>query len=209
MAFTGEWPPVTGGEVALPLLAGVGFGLFLAIIGRIDQETGFVWPLVAARAASMAFMGGLLLLGISGAGVDDGRQGTDDGRRTTDHRLSTIDHRPPTTDDRKSEQLLPDGDPPAGRNPEGSIVRGPSSVVRGRSHFPWLLAAIAGLGDTAGNAFFVYSSQMGRLDVAAVLGALYPAATVLLARAILGERLSSRQNVGVGLALAAVVLIAL
>lgn len=145
-------------EVALPLLAGVGFGIFLAIIGRIDEETGFVWPLVSARVASMSFMVCLLLVGITGRG------------RAMD---------------------------------EQAVV-----AVDSRS-FPWMLAAIAGVGDTMGNALFVYSSQVGRLDVAAVLGALYPAATVLLARVILAERLTRNQNLGVGLALVAVVLIAL
>lgn len=75
--------------------------------------------------------------------------------------------------------------------------------------FPWGLATVAGLGDTAGNVFFMLASQTGRLDVAAVLGSLYPAVTTLLAWLLLGERLSPRQNVGVGMAMMAVMLIAL
>lgn len=139
------------GEIALPLLAGVGFGIFLAMMGRLPDSVGFAWPLVAGRVASMGLMGSMLLLS----------------RRTTG---------------------------------QGSGEE---------SAFPWGLAALAGLGDTAGNAFFILSSQLGRLDVAAVLSALYPAATVLLARLLLGERLTRRQGFGVVLALGAVVLIAL
>jgi drug/metabolite transporter (DMT)-like permease len=141
--------PVQRGDIALPLLAGVGFGVFLTIIGRIEPSNGFVWPLVAVRATSMAMMVVMILIG------------------------------------RRAE-------------PESESGK-----------FPWGLATVAGLGDTAGNVLFMLASQMGRLDVAAVLGSLYPGVTTLLARVVLGERLSARQNMGVGLALMAVMLIAL
>lgn len=141
--------PVRREDIVLPLLAGVGFGLFLTIIGRIPAEEGFVWPLVAVRATSMTMMAVMSFIG----------------------------------------------------------RRAAAGQATGR--FPWGLVTVAGLGDTGGNVFFMLATQMGRLDVAAVLGSLYPAVTTLLARLLLGERLSARQNVGVGLALAAVMLIAL
>ena len=70
-------------------------------------------------------------------------------------------------------------------------------------------ALTAALLDTSGNLLFVASTRAGRLDVAAVLGSLYPASTILLAAVALGERPSRRQAIGMATAVAAVVLIAI
>lgn len=70
----------------------------------------------------------------------------------------------------------------------------------------WAMAAA--LLDTGGNLLFVASTRLGRLDVASVLASLYPAGTILLAAVYLHERPARQQVVGMGLALAAVVLVA-
>jgi uncharacterized membrane protein len=64
-----------------------------------------------------------------------------------------------------------------------------------------------GVLDAGANALFLLATQRGLLTLVAVLGALYPATTLLLARAVLGERLAGIQRVGVGLAAVAVVLV--
>ena len=70
----------------------------------------------------------------------------------------------------------------------------------------WVLGTA--LFDTSGNLLFVAATRAGRLDVAAVLASLYPASTILLGAVVLGERLSRRQKVGMGVAVGAVILIA-
>jgi len=71
------------------------------------------------------------------------------------------------------------------------------------------LVVLLGTSDLAGNGLYALATQLGRLDVAAILGSLYPAATVLLAWTILRERITRWQWVGMALALAAIILIAL
>jgi drug/metabolite transporter (DMT)-like permease len=68
--------------------------------------------------------------------------------------------------------------------------------------------ALVGIGDTGANLLFAYAAPTGNLAVVGVLGSLYPVATVVLARWLLGERLSGGQNAGVALALTGVGLLA-
>jgi drug/metabolite transporter (DMT)-like permease len=68
-------------------------------------------------------------------------------------------------------------------------------------------SAWAALLDTSGNLAFVAATRAGRLDVAAVLGSLYPALTILLAAFALHERPTRRQGLGMAVAVGAVVLI--
>jgi uncharacterized membrane protein len=68
--------------------------------------------------------------------------------------------------------------------------------------------ALVGIADTGANLLFAYAATTGNLAVVGVLGSLYPVATVILARWLLGERLSGGQSAGVVLALTGVGLLA-
>lgn len=68
-------------------------------------------------------------------------------------------------------------------------------------------AAAGGVVDMIANLLYLLASRQGPLTLVVTLTSLYPASTVLLARVVLGERVSSRQWLGVACALIAIVAI--
>jgi drug/metabolite transporter (DMT)-like permease len=86
-----------------------------------------------------------------------------------------------------------------------AVVSGATLLVRGTVA---RLAVVAGVGDVVANASFLVATRRGSLAVVAVLSSMYPGVTVLLARTIDHEPLRRVQVAGLGLALAAVALIA-
>jgi drug/metabolite transporter (DMT)-like permease len=82
------------------------------------------------------------------------------------------------------------------------VLRPPSAR---RADLP-VLASI-GILDTGGNVFFAAASAKGLVSVVSILASLYPVVTVLLARAVLNERVHRSQELGIVLALAGIVLI--
>lgn len=73
----------------------------------------------------------------------------------------------------------------------------------------YAMSATAGVLDSLANLLFLLASRSGDLAVVAVITALYPAGTVLLARGVLAERIHRGQLVGLGTAAVAVSLLAL
>ncbi|WP_214103910.1 EamA family transporter [Acrocarpospora catenulata] len=71
------------------------------------------------------------------------------------------------------------------------------------------LCAAAGMLDSLANLAFLLAARTGDLSVVAVITALYPAGTVLLARIVLTERIHHTQLTGLGIAAVAVSLLAL
>lgn len=70
-----------------------------------------------------------------------------------------------------------------------------------------VLALVGGALDMTANGLYLVSTRHGALSITATLASLYPASTVVLARIVLGERLSVWQDVGIVCAVAAIVLI--
>lgn len=85
------------------------------------------------------------------------------------------------------------------------------AVATGRSvrmSAPATATAVAGgVLDMLANAVYMFAARVGPLSIIVTLASLYPAATVILARVILHERLSFVQGVGIASALGAVAII--
>jgi drug/metabolite transporter (DMT)-like permease len=98
-----------------------------------------------------------------------------------------------------------------GRAVSSAIVLGAAFALQGRlgDTRPSVPAsAAAGVLDSLANFAFLLAVRDGELAIVAVITALYPASTVLLARALLGERMGTTQLAGLGLAAVAVSLLA-
>jgi len=92
-------------------------------------------------------------------------------------------------------------------------VAGESSVSTRRegrvgTRGPLVLMAVSGVFDTLANVLFLVATRLGDLGISAVVVSLYPVVVVLLARAVLGERLTRTQLLSAALALTASALLA-
>ena len=80
------------------------------------------------------------------------------------------------------------------------------SMAIPRDMAPALIAI--GVCDVTANSLFVVATNHGLLSLVAVAGSMYSAVTVLLARAVLRERLARSRQLGIVIAVAGVALIA-
>jgi uncharacterized membrane protein len=69
--------------------------------------------------------------------------------------------------------------------------------------------AVVGVLDVAANVMFAIALTVGMAGMVSVLGSLYPLATVVLARAVLNERVTGSQRTGVMAALTGIALVSL
>lgn len=99
-----------------------------------------------------------------------------------------------------------------GRAVASAITLGAAGLLHrrlGPERPAYAMSAAAGGLDSMANLLFLIAARSGDLAVVAVVVALYPAGTVLLARKVLGERLHRGQLIGLGLAAVSVGLLAL
>jgi drug/metabolite transporter (DMT)-like permease len=99
-----------------------------------------------------------------------------------------------------------------GRAVSSAVVLGAAVALRRRlaDARPSLPAsAAAGALDSLANFAFLLAVRDGDLALVAVITALYPAGTVLLARVLLAERIGRAQLAGLGVAAVAVSLLAI
>jgi drug/metabolite transporter (DMT)-like permease len=89
-----------------------------------------------------------------------------------------------------------------------ALVAAAARVPVSPARLEWPALAAVGVLDVSANGLFAVASTRGLLSVTAVLGSLYPLATLLLARLLLGERIRRIQELGVLAALTGVALIA-
>ncbi|HEX5622723.1 MAG TPA: DMT family transporter [Solirubrobacteraceae bacterium] len=98
-----------------------------------------------------------------------------------------------------------------GRAVSSAVVLGAAFALRahlGEARPSLSASAAAGALDSLANFAFLLAVREGDLAVVAVITALYPASTVVLARAFLAERIGTTQLAGLGLAAVAVSLLA-
>jgi drug/metabolite transporter (DMT)-like permease len=81
-------------------------------------------------------------------------------------------------------------------------------VARLRTLAPVVLMVVSGVCDTFANVLFLVATRLGDLGISAVVVSLYPVVVVLLARVVLGERLTRTQLLSAALALTASALLA-
>ena len=94
-------------------------------------------------------------------------------------------------------------------NPDASGERPASATPAAKIPLAfWWAVIVAGFFDSSANVFFTLASRLGSLSVVAVLTALYPLGTIILARLFLKEKIAKTQLFGILLALAASALLA-
>lgn len=176
--------PVTLKAGALAAVSGVSLGMSVVVLNFSPRNSGLV-PAVAEAVTGLILLGGLALIGRRIGRSRSWLFGTPDIGAAT-----PIDEHPAIT--ANQDHGAGDDEPPV-----------PS--IRSA----WALSAAGGVLLGAGNAVLLFALHSGNLAVVAVIASLYPLGTILLAGWILKERIEPRQATGIGLAIAATVILSI
>jgi drug/metabolite transporter (DMT)-like permease len=182
--LTGRGGPDGGGSrpLVLACVAAVGFGTVFVLIDRAAKHN-LVMTLVTMRVTSVSIVA---LLGIG---------------YLLRRRVRTA----PGPNDEAPNDEAPNDTAPNDTAPNDTAPNDRGWGVRWKQ-VP--VIAIVGWTDAGANGLYGAAARHGLVSVTAVLASLYPAVTVLLARFVEGERMRPIQNIGVGLAMCGVVLLA-
>ncbi len=165
--------------LAMAIGSGLSIGAFLIVLDQIGDGAGLL-PLVLNRVVNGVITGGIALVLVLAA-VRAGK-GAASALRAQGERL--------------------------GAAPSGHVDTEHSSGAMTMRR-AWVLAIACGIVDTTANLLLLFALRAGGdLAVVSALTALYPAGTVLLAAAVLRERIAMVQWVGLALALTAGALLA-
>ena len=167
-----------------------GIGVFFLCLAYSDEDSG-LWPLVAARASGFAVLAVIIAAKRSSPLTSLG--GRASRRRESTHTGEAVARA--ARERSEQERETPRGN--------ATVSHLPAHVLGVWPHVVGIAALV-----TAGNALFLVAARVGSTSVAAVLTALFPAATVFWAWLVFRERLRKVQMLGLGIALVAVALIA-
>ncbi|KZE95764.1 hypothetical protein AVP42_00038 [Agromyces sp. NDB4Y10] len=178
--------------------SGLAIGAFYILISQTPDDSGVV-PLIFSRIVNT-----VLMFGVFGLLVLVAR------RASPAPALKAVRETTPRTDAAALAAASPAG-------PVANAAPGSASDARSDARTPareglavgFAIAIGCGLLDALANVLILLGIRAGDLAVAAVLAAMYPAGTILLAAAVLRERIAPVQWVGLVLALAAAGMLAL
>lgn len=171
--------------------AGLAIGAFLIVIDQTSDESGLV-PLIVNRSVSTLITS--VAVGILAIGA------VRSGQRAAGVLVATSTHLGATPTGHADLEH-------AGRGADGAPradARVSSAALGAASRASaWWVAAGCGVLDAVANLVMLSALRIGDLAIVSALTAMYPAGTVLLAAAVLHERIAAVQWIGLALALLA------
>ena len=174
--------PTAARGILMAIGSGIAIGAFFVTIDQTSEQSGVV-PLLLNRAVTATIM--FAAVGVLALVAARRRRG------------------------RTSGPAASGGEAVDERMPRAAVVGTVVAPTRSATAAGVRLAILCGAVDVTANGLLLIGIRAGDLSVAAVLGAMYPAGTILLAAVVLKERIAPVQWLGLVLALVAAGMLAL